>query len=173
MSYLPYWLTFFKTNFWLVFNTFTSKVNFKKAVYLNLYQFQFTIITSRTTIYVLFLFWCFFFFFGEFLLLITFNMNTLNDLIPSNYFTFFKTHTIFLLDNNNNYLTEVIMFYILFFTTSSFLFLFNLKYTFIYESFYHQLILDIVFFVIVLLLFQWTLVFLLYTAVILKRLNSF
>ena len=81
-------------------------------------------------------------------------MNTLNDLIPSNYFTFFKTHTIFLLDNNNNYLTEIIMFYILFFTTSSFLFLFNLKYTFIYESFYHQLALDTIFLVVMLLLFQ-------------------
>jgi NADH-quinone oxidoreductase subunit L len=171
MSYLPYWLTFFKTNFWLVFNTFTNKVNLQKAVYLNLYQFQFTIITSRTTIYVLFLFWCFFFFFGEFLLLITFNMNTLNELIPSNYFTFFKTHTIFLLDNNNNYLTEIIMFYILFFTTSSFLFLFNLKYTFIYESFYHQLALDTIFLVVMLLLFQWILVLCLYIFIILKRLN--
>jgi hypothetical protein len=60
-----------------------------------LYRFQYTVITSRTTIYLLFSFWCFFFFFGESLLLITFNFNTLSDLIPSSFFMIFKAHIIF------------------------------------------------------------------------------
>jgi hypothetical protein len=96
-----------------------------KLSHLFLYRFQFTLLTSRSTIYLLFFFWSFFFFFGEFLLLIIFNFNTLNDLIPSSFFFFFKTHVIFLMDNSNNFLNEIIFFYILFFTLSSFLFLMN------------------------------------------------
>ena len=137
------------------------------------YQFQFTVITSRTTIYVLFSFWCFFFFFGEFLLLITFNFNTISDLIPSNYFTFFKTHTIFLLDNNNSYLTEVMMFYILFFTTNSFLFLLNLKYSFVYQSFYHQRVLDLILLSALVTLFNGSFLLAIYPLVILYRINSY
>jgi hypothetical protein len=58
-------------------------------------RFQFTSVTSRSTTYVLFLFWCFFFFFGEFLLLMMFNFNTISDLIPSHFFIATKSHMIF------------------------------------------------------------------------------
>lgn len=167
-SYSTYWLTYFNSLFWTFAKTTPSELTNKMR-----YQFQFTVITSRTTIYVLFSFWCFFFFFGEFLLLITFNFNTISDLIPSNYFTFFKTHTIFLLDNNNSYLTEVMMFYILFFTTNSFLFLLNLKYSFVYQSFYHQRTLDLILLSSLVTLFNWNLVLVIYPCVILYRINSY
>ena len=78
-------------------------------------DFQFTIITSRITTYVLFIFWCFFYFFGESLLLMTFNFNNLNDLISSSFFTHLKTHMIFLTSNSNSYLNTTIMYYIIFF----------------------------------------------------------
>jgi NADH-quinone oxidoreductase subunit L len=98
-------------------------------------RFQFTVITARPTVYILILFWCFFFFFGEFLLLITFNYNTLTELVPSSFFTTTKAHVIFLLDNSNTYLGDTIFFFIIFFTTSALLFLLNLRYTFGYSYF--------------------------------------
>ena len=104
-----------------------------KAVLLS--RFQFTVITARPTVYILILFWCFFFFFGEFLLLITFNYNTLTELVPSSFFTTTKAHVIFLLDNSNTYLGDTIFFFIIFFTTSALLFLLNLRYTFGYSYF--------------------------------------
>lgn len=95
-----------------------------------LYRFQFTIITCRTTIYVLFSFWLFFFFFGESLLLTLFNFTTITDSIPSNYFFTFKYHTNFSLNSYSYLLSSTIMFFITFFTISAFLFLLNLRYTF-------------------------------------------
>lgn len=167
-SYSTYWLTYFNSLFWTFAHSKPNQIADKMR-----YQFQFTVITSRTTIYVLFCFWCFFFFFGEFLLLITFNFNTISDLIPSNYFTFFKTHTIFLLDNNNSYLTEVMMFYIIFFTTNSFMFLLNLKYSFIYRSLYHQKVLDSILFLTILTLFNWGFIVGMYLLILLYRINSY
>ena len=105
-------------------------------------RFQFTIITARPTVYLLILFWCFFFFFGEFLLLITFNYNTLTELVPSSFFTTTKAHVIFLLDNSNTYLGDTIFFFIIFFTTSAILFLLNLRYTFSYKYFRSVSLLD-------------------------------
>lgn len=108
------------------------------------YRYQFTIITSWLTTNILFLFWCFFFFYGESLLLLLFNFNTLNDVIPSSFFVFIKTHIIFLLDNGNAFLGDIIFFYILFFTTCSFLFLLNMKYTSNYRYFLMLCFLDLV-----------------------------
>jgi hypothetical protein len=55
-----------------------------------LVRFQYSIVTSRPTIYLLFLFWCFFTFSGELLLLIIFNYNNLSDLTPSTFFSINK-----------------------------------------------------------------------------------
>jgi hypothetical protein len=115
-------------------------INFINKKYLNLqlfnfytlYRFQYTIITCRTTIYLLFTFWLFFFFFGESLLLILFNFSTIADSISSNYFIFFKNHTIFSLNQASSYLSNTIMFYIIFFTSCSFIFLLNMRYNFNY-----------------------------------------
>jgi hypothetical protein len=120
-------------------------------------RFQFTLLTSRSTIYLLFFFWCFFFFFGEILLLTTFNFNTLNDLIPSSFFLLFKTHTVFLMDNSNDYLNQIIFFYITFFTLSSFLFLLNLRYTSNYKYFLNLLTFDYIFWAVILYVFSWQL----------------
>ena len=120
-------------------------------------RFQFTLLTSRSTIYLLFFFWCFFFFFGEILLLTTFNFNTLNDLIPSSFFLMFKTHTVFLMDNSNDFLNQTIFFYILFFTLSSFLFLFNLRYMSNYKYFLNLVTFDFIFWIVIVYLFSFKL----------------
>jgi NADH:ubiquinone oxidoreductase subunit 5 (subunit L)/multisubunit Na+/H+ antiporter MnhA subunit len=117
-----------------------------------LFRFQYTMVTSRVTIYLLFFFWCSFFFLGEFLLLLLFNFNNLQDSISSNFFLLFKSHTIFLTDNMNFYLNEVIFFYILFFTTCAFMFLLNLRFTSNERFFKNLFILD---FTLILLLVKF------------------
>lgn len=166
LTYSGYWYSNFRTTLQLFTTYISDPVSFQnrsdsysKLNNLLKFRFQFTLITSRLTIYTLFSFWCFFFFFGEFLLLLTFNYNNLTDLIPSNFFMSTKSHTIFLLDNNNAYLNEIIFFYILFFTTCSLLFLLNLRYTFNDRYFQHQYIVDRVFFYITLVLFQPWIIF--------------
>ena len=107
--------------------------NSRELTRLYTYRLQHTALTSRPTIYILVVFWCFFFFFGESLLLITLNYNTLTDLVPSGFFVFTKSHAIFMTDSSNALLGEIIFFFILFFTTSAVAFLFNLKYAYTYS----------------------------------------
>jgi hypothetical protein len=123
-----------------------------------LVRLQYSIITARPTIYLLFSFWCFFLFFGELLLLVTFNYNTISDLIPSSFFTTIKTHVIFFLDNSSALLSSVILFYILFFSLCAFLFLLNLRYTFHYHYFRKLNLLDLVLVILLLMLFNWHLI---------------
>ncbi len=134
-----------------------------------LYRFQYTVVTSRVTIYLLFSFWCFFFFFGESLLLITFNFNTLSDLIPSSFFMTLKSHVIFFLDNGNMFLGDIIFFYIIFFTTSAFLFLLNLRYMSSYHYFSNLWYFDTIFLVITLFLFSKVLLLLSLTLLLLTK----
>lgn len=154
LTYSSYWYANFYNNFQLLSSTLVNNLNKSSLKRLMVHRFQFTIITSRTTIYLLFSFWCFFFFFGEILLLLTFNYNNLTDLIPSNFFMFTKSHVIFLMDNGNAYLNDIIFFYILFFTTCSFLFLLNLRYSFNYNFFQHQFLIDILFILVNFYLFN-------------------
>lgn len=132
-TYYSFWnFKYFNFNHILV-NFFNKKINSLDFFnFYSLYRFQYTIVTCRTTIYLLFSFWCFFFFFGESLLMILFNFSTITDSISSNYFMFFKTHTIFFLNQSSSNLNNVIMFYILFFTSCSFIFLLNMRYNFNY-----------------------------------------
>lgn len=118
----------------------TSQASHELRLYA--YRFQHTALTSRLTISILFVFWCFFFFFGESLLLLTFNYNTLTDLIPSGFFLFSKAHIIFMTDSSNALLGDTIFFFILFFTTSSFAFLFNLRYTTSYNYLHRTAVID-------------------------------
>lgn len=99
----------------------------------HLYRFQYTALTSRTTVYLLLLFWCFFFFAGEGLLLIVLNYNTLTDLIPSGFFTFTKSHVIYMTSSSNLMLGDSIFFFILFFSITAAAFLLNLRYTHTYR----------------------------------------
>jgi hypothetical protein len=94
---------------------------------------------------VLFVFWCFFFFFGEFLLLIMFNFNTISDLIPSHYFINTKNHMIFWLSNSSTRLGETLMFYILFLSLCSFNFLLRIEMEINYESLRSELNKDVIF----------------------------
>lgn len=136
-----------------------------------LYRFQYTVITSRTTIYLLFSFWCFFFFFGESLLLIAFNFNTLSDLIPSSFFMTLKSHVIFFLNNGNMFLGDIIFFYIIFFTTSAFLFLLNLRYMSSYRYFTNLWCFDVIFLIVTLFLFSKVLLLLSLTLLLLSKLR--
>lgn len=133
-TYLSFWnFKYFNFNQLLInFNKRYSNFNLNNFNNYLLYRFQFTIVTCRTTIYLLFSFWLFFFFFGESLLMILFNFSTLTDSVPSSYFMFFKNHVIFDLNVSSSSLSNTVMFYILFFTSCSFIFLLNLRYTFNY-----------------------------------------
>jgi len=105
-------------------NVTKSTLNIKQS----LVRFQFTIITSRLTTYVLFGFWIFFFFFGESLLLIMLNYTTVIDSINSHSFFIIKQHIIFYLSTGSTYLLTQINFFIYFLTSSSILYLINLNF---------------------------------------------
>ena len=85
---------------------------------------------------------------------------------------FTKSHVIFLMDNGNAYLNDIIFFYILFFTTCSLLFLLNLRYSFNYNFFQHQFLIDVLFIIVNLYLFQVYFLYVLYGLFIFKRLVS-
>ena len=160
LTYLSFWDTNFRKQFDILVNSPAAWTNIKSLAFIYRYRFNFTVITARPTIYLLVSFWCFFFFFGEFLLLLTFNYNTTIDLIPSHFFTIIKSHVIFLTSNSNAYLGDTIFFYIIFFTTCSFTFLLNLRYTFNYTYFRTIALWDTLFLLVLgYLWFGWLFVF--------------
>lgn len=63
----------------------------------------------------------------------TFNYNTLEDLIQSGAFTFLKSHVVFMTDSANSHLGDTVLFLILFFLISAMTFLINLKYSYTYS----------------------------------------
>ncbi len=129
---------------------------YKNASLLNFYsfyRFQYTIVTCRTTIYLLFSFWLFFFFFGESLLMLLFNFSTITDAVSSDYFFIFKNHNLFSLNYFSTNLSNTIMFYIIFFTSSSFIFLLNMRYNFNYFYLNAVFFFDFVFLFFILFLF--------------------
>lgn len=154
LTYSSYWYANFYNNFQLIITTLGDKSTLDSIRFYMKHRFQFTSITSRTTIYLLFTFWCFFFFFGEILILMVFNYNTLTDLIPSNFFMSTKSHVIFFLKNSNSDLGDTIFLYIVFFTTCSLLFLLNLRYSFNYEFFEHEYDIDWYFIITCVILFD-------------------
>lgn len=151
------------SNFWnfklqlqlstIIKNLIFNNSNLKKINNFLIYRYQFTIVTCRTTIYILFAFWSFFFFFGESLLLILFNFSTISDAILNNYFFTFNFYNIFSLTLFSTYLTNLIMFLIIFFTSCSFIFLLNMRYTFNYNYLNYNYFNDYFFFLIILFLF--------------------
>jgi hypothetical protein len=100
-----------------------------------LYRFQFTTVTSRSTSYMLISFWTFFFFFGETLLLVTFNYSTTVDTITSSSFFIIKQHPFTYMSTFSASLMYHITFYIIFLTTSAILYLINLNYSYNYNYF--------------------------------------
>ena len=116
-----------------------------------LYKFHFTIITSRSTSYLLFMFWLFFFFFGESLLLLLFNFTTPVDSINSFSFFNIKQHIIFLTDSLSSSLVNSINFYIYFLTSSAFLYLINLNYMTSYSYYWGNVTSSLLIFIIFIL----------------------
>jgi hypothetical protein len=134
-SYSTAWYPIYSNSIQHLYNYAATKglTDFKTISALYLYRFQHTNLTSRFTVYILASFWCFFFFFGESLLLLTFNYNTLTDLIPSSFFVFTKSHIIFNTFSSSMYVSDTIFFFIVFFTTAAMAFLLNLRYSFAYS----------------------------------------
>lgn len=146
-TYSIFWNVKFLFNTQLVVNSLNN--NFFSTLNYNFYasqRYQLTLLTCRTTIYVLFIFWNFFFFFGESLLLLLFNYSSIGDVIQSNFFFTFKSHTVFSIDTISADLSNIIMFYIIFFSAAAFIFLVNLRYSFNYAYIKNFFILDVLFF---------------------------
>ena len=142
-SYSFAWYTLFTNSFLVLSNTLGwSQPRHRRSYRQYFYRFQHSALTSRLTIYVLSLFWCFFFFFGESLLLVTLNYNTLVDSVPSSFFVFTKSHTIFNSFSSNALLGDTILFFILFFTSTAFTFLLNLRFSHSYNYTRSSAILD-------------------------------
>jgi hypothetical protein len=144
-AYSAYWYNNFNLNMQLLTNYLKSATSLQTLNHYMQHRFQFTVITSRTTTYVLFTFWCFFFFFGEILLLIMFNFNTVSDIIPSHFFISTKNHVIFGMNNSSSKLSETIMYYIIFLTLCSFNFLLRLDYNTFYNYTRTELNSDLIF----------------------------
>ena len=158
-AYNSYWYSNFKNNLNLLF---IKELKITLPLFKNnFYRFQFTAITSRSTTYLLFIFWCFFFFFGEILLLVLFNFNTINDAIPSYYFFNTKNHAVFWLNSSSAKLNNVILFYILFLSTCAFNFLIRLGHSDYYYSTLDEIRLDVLIFIIIIYLVTPKLLFLL------------
>lgn len=98
-------------------------------------RFQSTIATSRLTSIILVSFWCFILFFGNFLISILFNFNTLDDSILASNWMLLRSHTPFLLTSESD-LSKAVMIYIQMSTLCALYYLVNLKVTFIYN--YHR-----------------------------------
>jgi len=109
---------------------------------LTIIRFQLTSVTSRLTVYVLFTFWIFFFFFGDTLLSVLLNYNTLSETIFSSSFTTIKQHIIYTSFTSTMWLSRIIFFYILILPMFSLSFLLNFRYTFTYNYFYVVYLLD-------------------------------
>ena len=62
LTYSSYWYSNFYHNFQMLSSMLNDKNTKSNLKWLLIHRFQFTMITSRTTIYLLFSFWCFFFF---------------------------------------------------------------------------------------------------------------
>lgn len=148
LTYFSYWLVIFKE--------YSSAVVYGSGIRLgsaefsqnlvqsnsNVFRFQLTAVTSRTTVYVLFIFWTSFIFFGDALLLLLLNYNSLSEVIFSSCFTMSKEHTIFMLSASNSWLSQTIFFYIVILTTFSIVWLLNLRYSMTYDYYRIVYIMD-------------------------------
>lgn len=131
VAYSGSWLNKNSVNNNLSFNNRLNRLNRNSFIT----KYSFTSITSRTTSYFLISFWIFFFFYGEYLLMIIFNYTTLYDSVNSSSFFFIKQHYIFFLNTIPNKLISYINFYIIFLTSCSIKFLINLNYSNNYNNF--------------------------------------
>jgi hypothetical protein len=151
-----------------LFNFLATKETYIKLNNYILFRFQLTVLTCRTTVYILFIFWNFFFYFGESLFLLLMSFSALTDSVPGNYFFSFETHTTYFLDSGTAQLTSILLFYIIFFTLSAILYLVNLKYQFNYKYYDNLWYLDLFFLLVVAYSFLSTVLFILFILLILN-----
>jgi hypothetical protein len=138
-SYQGTWLTTFIRNLQIL-----RSINLHSIfIFKTTYRFQHTAITARSTVYLLTCFWLFFFFFGESLLLLTLNYNTLVDLIASSVFSFTKSHVLFMTESSNSFLSDTLFYFISFLASVAFIFLLNLRYVATYNYTSNSTILDL------------------------------
>lgn len=97
--------------------------------------YHFTSVTSRLTSYLLFMFWLFFTFYGESLLLVTLNYLSLIDTIPSNSFLSLKQHVIFFLITTSTEVLNYLNLYIYGLLVCALGFLLNFNYVTNYKYF--------------------------------------
>ena len=159
-SYQQAWNSLIGLQFFLFKNLFPYSLfslKIKNIYQLFLYRFHFTTITSRTTSYILFSFWVFFFFFGELFFLIVFNFSTPTDTINSSGFFIIKQHVIFQITSTSVFLLNSINFYIYFLTSCSFIYLLSYNYILNYNFFkFNVLSINFLYFLwYLLLLFLW------------------
>ena len=143
VAYRSGWFAHMTTQAYSLINYTKLNREFSQLFKASTYRFTFTTVTSRTTSYFLFSFWCFFFFFGESLLLVTFNFTTPVDTITSSSFFTIKQHTIFYINTTSSTLLYHINVYIYLLTSSAILYLVNLNYSYNYYYF-NQLYLNAV-----------------------------
>ena len=105
--------------------------------------YHFTSITSRLTSYLLVLFWLFFTFYGESLLLITLNYLSLIDTIPSNSFLGLKQHVIFFLITTSTEVLNYLNLYIYGLLACAVGFLLNFNYITNYNYFRQSTVLGL------------------------------
>jgi hypothetical protein len=149
VTYFLYWNWEFKNYSTLLFNKLIRSyaegdlvLKFIKHDFSTI-RFQLIAVTSRLTVYILFAFWVFFFFFGDTFLSVLLNYNTLSEVIPSSYFLIAKEHTLFTLITSTSWLANSIFFYIVTLTTLSIVFLLSMRYTFTYNYYSTMYFLDV------------------------------
>jgi hypothetical protein len=113
-------LIFYKNNF----NLITLKNNYKNSNKF-LLNYSNTVIISKLTTYILFIFWTFFMFFGEYFLNIIFNISTLNETIYSSSFFLLKNSNYLWLYSFSSKLLYSLEFFIFIIYFSSLTFLVN------------------------------------------------
>jgi hypothetical protein len=137
----------------------TRSLSVSSWIYNHSFKFQYTLLTSRTTVYILFSFWLFFYFIGETYLLIIFNFLNLSDSVSSHFFFVIKNHNIFELSAHSSYLNNILIFFIFFFTTHSIFFLLSLRYSLWYHYIFNTTLLDTLLLGLVLFFFNFWLFF--------------
>jgi hypothetical protein len=148
--YKSLWFFSFSDHIKSIFH-FRRRLTYKpNMLTLHLYRLSFTAITSRSTSYILLTFWIFFFFFGESLLLITFNYTTISDTILSSSFFVLKQHTIFFVNSLSLNLGFNIVCFIFFLTSAAVMYLANSNYSSSYSYFWNSALYSIIPYIILL-----------------------
>jgi hypothetical protein len=124
-------------------NHFTYRTEQRSSFYPSfseslIFKLQFTVVTSRSTTYLLLLFWLAFFHFGETLLLIVFNYSVTVDSINSSSFMLIKQHVPYALNSVSAKLLSQVNFFIFLLTPLAFTYLLCLGYSGKYKFFQYS-----------------------------------